>query len=788
MSDAVPPPLEAPHTEETDPVCGMSVVRGRAKATRTVRDRTFFFCCQGCAERFDASPAAFVKAGETRSPLATMTHGPKAATPAVSPAKTEYVCVMDPEIIRDAPGSCPICGMALEPRVAHLDDGENPELVNMRRRFWVSAAFSVPVLLLGMAEMIPGDPIGALLPRGFRNPIELVLAAPVVLWCGWPFFGRAWASVKLKSPNMFTLVGLGSGAAFLYSLFGTFAPGLFPAAFHDHHDEVEVYFEAASVIITLVLLGQVLELQARSRTGAAVRALLGLAPKTARRVTERGEEDIGVDQLRIADHIRVRPGERIPIDGKVIEGNSSCDEAMITGEPIPVEKKTGDRVTGGTINGRNPLVVEVDRTGEGTLLAQIVRMVGEAQRSRAPIQKLVDKVAAIFVPAVMGIAAVTFAAWMIFGPEPRLTHALVSAVAVLIIACPCALGLATPMSIMVGMGRGASAGVLVKNVEALDRLEEVDTLVLDKTGTITEGRPGVVSVVSLGALDREALLELAAALELQSEHPLGAAIVQAAGAGATGKRVEKVEAVAGEGVVGTVDGTSVAIGNVKLLARRAVRLPEAHDIDRLRADGQTVVFVVVDGQLAGFLGIADPVKSTSKEAVQTLLEAGLRIVMLTGDDQVTARAVAKKVGIAEVTADVLPTEKAALVKRLQSEGRKVAMAGDGINDAPALAQADVGIAMGAGTDVAIECAAITLVKGDLRGIVRARRLSKATMRNIRQNLALSFVYNLLGVPVAAGVLYPVFGIVLSPMIAAAAMSLSSVSVIGNALRLRASAL
>jgi Cu+-exporting ATPase len=699
-------------------------------------------------------------------------------------AKTEYVCPMHPETVRDAPGSCPICGMALEPRAVHLGEEESPELVLMGRRFWGSALFTVPLFVLGMAEMVPGDPVGSLLPHGWRNPLELLLATPVVLWGGWPFFQRAWASIKLKSPNMFTLVALGSGAAFLYSLVATFAPGSFPPTFRDHHGRVGVYFEAASVIVTLVLLGQVLELRARSQTSGALRALLGLAPKTARRVTSTGDEDVGVDRIRVGDRVRVRPGERVPIDGKVVEGASSCDESMITGEPIPVDKKTGDRVTGGTINGTGPLLVEVDRTGEGTLLAQIVRMVGEAQRSRAPIQKLADKASAVFVPAVLGASVLTFAIWILVGPEPRLAHALVSAVAVLIIACPCALGLATPMSIMVGTGRGATAGVLIKNAEALDRLEKVDTLVLDKTGTITKGHPEVVTVQTFGELGRDDLLGLAAALEAQSEHPLGAAIVKAGGSVAASKKVVAVETISGAGVLGTVDGRRVAVGNAQLLARQDIPLPDAHETDRLRAEGQTVVFVVVDARLAGLVGVSDPVKPTSKEAVQQLRAAGLRVVMLTGDNEVTAKAVATSVGIDEVTSDVLPAGKAEVVKRLQAEGRRVAMAGDGINDAPGLAQADVGIAMGAGTDVAIESAGITLVKGDLRGIVRARHLSQATMRNIRQNLALSFVYNLLGVPVAAGVLYPIVGVVLSPMLAAAAMSLSSVSVIANALRLR----
>jgi Cu+-exporting ATPase len=756
-----------------DPVCGAKVQPAGAKWSTVVDGRPFYFCNPRCLERFRIEPSKYIH----ESP-APPTSSAKQAGDAV------YVCPMHPEIVREAPGSCPICGMALEPRVVLLDEGESPELILMRRRFWGSALCTLPLFFVGMAEMIPGDPVGSLLPRGWKNPVEFALSTPVVLWGGLPFFERAWASVKLKSPNMFTLVALGSGAAFLYSLLGTFVPGLFPPTLRDHHGEVGVYFEAASVIITLVLLGQVFELRARSQTSGALRALLGLAPKMARRVTNTGDEDVGVDQLQIGDRVRVRPGERVPIDGQVVEGTSSCDEAMITGEPLPVEKKTGDRVTGGTINGTGPLLVEVDRTGEGTLLAQIVRMVGEAQRSRAPIQKLADKVSAVFVPAVLAVSVLTFATWILVGPEPRLAHALVSAVAVLIIACPCALGLATPMSIMVGTGRGASAGVLIKNAESLDRLEKVDTLVLDKTGTITKGHPEVVTVETFGAMGRGDLLSLAAALEAQSEHPLGAAIIKAADSQATPRTVAAVETISGEGISGTVDGRHVAIGNLRLLGRQGLGLPNEKEVDRLRAEGQTVVFVVVDAQLSGLFGISDPVKSTSKEAVEQLRAAGLRVVMLTGDNEVTANAVARNVGIDEVKSEVLPTGKADVVKRLQAEGRRVAMAGDGINDAPALAQADVGIAMGPGTDVAIESAGITLVKGDLRGIVRARHLSQATMRNIRQNLVLSFVYNLLGVPVAAGVLYPIFGVVLSPMLAAAAMSLSSVSVIANALRLR----
>jgi Cu+-exporting ATPase len=760
--------------EVDDPVCGMKVDPAHAKWSTTFEGRTFYFCNPHCLEIFQAEPAKYA-------------HEHHGAAPAAAERSRGgiYVCPMHPEVRQDHGGPCLKCGMALESASA---EGDDTELIDMRRRLWCAALLTLPVLAIAMGGMIPGDPIGALLPDTWRNPAELVFSAPVVLWAGWPFFERAWTSVRLLSPNMFTLVALGSGAAFLYSVLGTVAPGLFPATLRDHHGSVGVYFEAASVVVALVLLGQVLELSARSRTGDALRSLLGLAPKTARRITTGGEEDVSVDGLEVGDRVRVRPGERVAVDGKVVEGTSACDESMITGEPMPVEKKAGDRVTGGTINGTGPLLVEVDRTGEGTLLAQIVRMVGEAQRSRAPIQALADRASAAFVPAVVAVSVLTFGLWMILGPEPRLAHALVNAVAVLIIACPCALGLATPMSIMVGTGRGATAGVLVKDAESLDRLERVDTLVLDKTGTITEGRPTVVTVRSLAPFSRDEVLGFAAALEAQSEHALGAAIVRSAGAGATRREVADVETISGEGVLGLVDGRRVGIGNSKLLARRGVPIPPGEEGDALRTDGQTVVFVTVDDRLAGLLAIADPVKATSKDAIQQLRAGGLRILMLTGDEERTARAVAAHVGIDEVIANVLPTGKADVVKRLQTEGRRVAMAGDGVNDAPALAQADVGVAMGAGTDVAIESAGITLVGGDLHGILRALRLSQATMRNIRQNLALSFGYNLLAVPIAAGALYPLFGLSLSPMIAAAAMSLSSVSVIANALRLRTASL
>ncbi len=766
-----------------DPVCGMTVDPAKARWSALLDGARFYFCNPKCLQKFEASPRTYVAEGAP-TPVSAGIVGdkPQGVAKPRSSSPTDYVCPMHPAIVQSTPGDCPVCGMALEPRVIALDAEESSELVDLRRRLRASAALTVPLFAFAMLEMMPGDRALALVPSGWRNPLELLLAAPVVLWGGLPFFRRAWASLKQTSPNMFTLVALGSGAAFVYSLAATLVPSAFPAAFRSGHGEVGVYFEAAAVIVTLVLLGQVLELRARGQTGDALRALLGLAPKTARRVSAQGEEDLGVDEIRAGDRIRVRPGERVPVDGKVLEGASSCDESMITGEPTPIEKGVGDRVTGGTVNGTGPLLVLVDRTGEGTLLAQIVRMVGEAQRSRAPIQRLVDRVSNVFVPAVIGVAVVTFGVWMLFGPEPRVANALVNAVAVLIIACPCALGLATPMSVMVGTGRGATAGVLIRNAEAIDRLEKIDTLVLDKTGTITLGRPEVLSVVVGGAYGRAEILRLSAALEAQSEHPLGAAIVKAAGA--SNEAAAGVQTVSGEGVHGVVDGRSVAIGNSRFLARLGVDPGDEAEANRLRRKGQTVVYVVVDGRIAGMIGIADPVKPGARAAIERLRAAGLCVWMVTGDNDLTARYVAAEVGIADVKAGVLPAEKAGVVKALQAQGRRVAMAGDGINDAPALAQADVGIAMGTGTDVAIASAGITLVKGDLGGIVRARLLSRATMRNIRQNLALSFLYNLLGVPVAAGILYPAFGIALSPMIAAAAMSLSSVSVIGNALRLR----
>jgi Cu+-exporting ATPase len=703
-----------------------------------------------------------------------------------SPARVEYTCPMHPEIVRDGPGSCPICGMALEPRTVTVEEEENPELVDMRRRFWVSVALTIPVLAIAMAEFV-GIRLESVASARVWTMAQLMLAAPVVLWGGWPFFVRGWRSVVTWKLNMFTLIGLGVAVAFVYSLIAALFPSIFPASFRNGHGQVGVYFEAAAVIVALVLLGQVLELGARSQTNAAIKALLGLAPKTARRLNADGsEEDVPLDQVQVGDRLRVRPGEKIPVDGVVVEGNSSVDEAMVTGEPIPVEKTKSDRVIGATINGTGSLVMEAKRVGADTLLSQIVKMVAEAQRSRAPIQKLADQVAGYFVPVVVGIAVITFAVWALWGPQPAMAYALINAVAVLIIACPCALGLATPMSIMVAAGKGATAGVLFKNAEAIEVMRKVDTLVVDKTGTLTVGKPKLISVVPATATDERELLRLAASLERGSEHPLAAAIVSGAGdRGIALTDAAEFQSVTGKGVVGKVDGREVALGNRKLLEERNVALDDLGEkAEALRADGQTVMFVAVDGKPAGLVGVADPIKETTPEAIQRLHDEKIRVVMLTGDSRTTAEAVARKLAIDEVVAEVLPDQKAEVVKRFQSEGRTVAMAGDGINDAPALAQAHVGIAMGTGTDVAMESAGVTLVKGDLSGIVRARVLSRATMRNIKQNLFFAFVYNSLGVPIAAGVLYPVFGLLLSPMIAAAAMSFSSVSVVGNALRLR----
>ena len=700
--------------------------------------------------------------------------------------KTEYTCPMHPEIVRDAPGFCPICGMALEPRTITGEE-ENAELIDMTRRFTIGLVLTIPLLLLAMSDLIPGQPLQHAVSMRLLKYVQLVFATPVVLWGGLPFFQRGWASIVNRSLNMFTLIAIGTGVAYCYSVIATFFPTIFPASFRSHGDEVGVYFEVSAVIVVLVLLGQVLELRARSQTSSAIKALLGLAPKTARVIRDDGTEvEIALDRIKPGDRLRVRPGDKVPVDGTVFQGTSSVDESMVTGEPIPVEKGEADKVTGGTVNGTGSFIMKAERVGSETLLAQIVRMVSDAQRSRAPIQRLVDVVAAYFVPAVLMSAAITFIVWSLVGPEPRLAHAIVNAVAVLIIACPCALGLATPMSIMVGTGRGATAGVLIKNAEALELMEKIDTLIVDKTGTLTEGKPRLTSAIPLNDMSESELLRLAASIERGSEHPLAGAIVS----GAQQKNLKMTDAlefqsVTGKGVIGKVDDHQVALGNIKLLEQLKIDAGGLIErADALRKEGETVMFVAIDGRPAGLIGVADPIKESTPEAIRALHENGIRIVMVTGDSRTTAEAVARKLGIDEVEADVLPEQKVQVVKRLQAEGKKVAMAGDGVNDAPALAQAQVGIAMGTGTDVAIQSAGVTLLKGDLRGIVRARKLSRATMRNIRQNLFFAFIYNALGVPIAAGALYPVFGLLLSPMIASAAMSFSSVSVIGNALRLR----
>ena len=759
--------------EVVDPVCGMTIAPEDAVGHLEHDGQTYYFCSDDCLQRFRANPSSFV-GGVAARPLAPVS------------AAREWTCPMHPEIVRSEPGSCPICGMALEPRMVTLDEA-NPELVDMTRRFWVSAALTVPSVILAMGEYIPGHPFEAFIAASAMSWVQLALSTPVVLWGGWPFFVRGWQSLVNRSLNMFTLIALGVGVAYIYSVVATAFPALFPASFRMENGTVGVYFEAAAVIVTLVLLGQVMELRARSQTGAAIRALLGLAPKNARRLRDDGsDEDVPLDQVHVGDRLRIRPGEKVPVDGTVLEGTSAVDEAMVTGEPMPVEKRAGDRVIGATVNGTGGLVMRAERVGADTLLSQIVSMVAQAQRSRAPIQKLADVVAGYFVPAVVAIAVVTAIVWGLIGPEPRMAHAIINAVAVLIIACPCALGLATPMSIMVATGKGATTGVLFKNAEAIEVLRKVDTLVVDKTGTLTLGKPKLVSLTPLGAHDDGTLLRLAAALERGSEHPLAAAIVAgAAERGVNLSSAEGFESITGKGVRGRVDGRDVALGNRALLESLAVSLGDGPSrADELRQQGQTVMFLVIDKALAGLIGVADPIKETTPEAIQQLHDEHIRIVMMTGDSRVTAEAVAKQLGIDEVLPEVLPDQKAAMVKRLQSEGRFVAMAGDGINDAPALAQAQVGIAMGTGTDVAMESAGVTLVKGDLRGIVRARRLSRATMGNIKQNLFFAFIYNALGVPVAAGVLYPFTGLLLNPMIAALAMSLSSVSVVANALRLR----
>ncbi|MGC1953134.1 MAG: heavy metal translocating P-type ATPase [Gammaproteobacteria bacterium] len=804
-----PPHVVDPEAPVRDPVCGMTV-SPKSALQHTHEGTCYFFCSRACVEKFRAEPEQFI-AETAVVPEARISAGglytcpmhpevrdrrpgscPKcgmALEPEVAgaPANTvEYTCPMHPEIVQDEPGNCPICGMALEPRTVTVEEEKNPELKDMTRRLWISAALTVPLMMAAMGELIPGVSFEGLASARVMSGLQLLLATPVVLWGGWPFFVRGWRSIINRNLNMFTLIGLGVGVAYLYSVVAAVWPHVFPSSFRDPHGQVAVYFEAAAVIVTLVLLGQVMELRARSRTSAAIKALLGLAPKTARRIDADGnEQDVPLEQVHPGDHLRVRPGEKVPVDGRVLEGRSSVDESMITGEPIPVEKAPGETVIGASVNGTGSLVIEAQKVGADTLLSQIVQMVAAAQRSRAPIQKLADVVAAWFVPAVVLVAVLTFIVWALFGPQPAMAYAIINAVAVLIIACPCALGLATPMSIMVASGKGAQAGVLFKNAEAIEVLRQVDTLVTDKTGTLTEGRPSLVSVVPVEGVDEADLLRLAASLERGSEHPLAAAIVTGAKQrGVELGKAEDFESRTGKGVIGNIEGRSVALGNRALLEDLNID-PRVllETAENMRREGQTVMFVGVQGKPAGLVGVADPIKETTPRAIKALHEEGLRIVMLTGDSETTARAVAEKLGIDEVIANVLPDQKADTVRRLQQQGRKVAMAGDGINDAPALAQAEVGVAMGTGTDVAMESAGVTLVKGDLGGIIRARRLSRATLRNIRQNLFFAFVYNSVGVPIAAGVLYPWFGVLLSPIIAAAAMSFSSVSVVFNALRL-----
>ena len=757
----------------TDPVGGMTVERATARHLARHDSENFYFCSARCKERFEADPGRYLEGRPAPEPM---------------PEGTQYTCPMHPEIVRDAPGDCPICGMALEPMgVPPASDQPNPELVSMTRRFWVGLVLTVPLFILEMGQHAGIDLIHMLSPEA-GHWLQFVLATPVVLWAGLPFFQRGWASVVSGNLNMFTLIALGTGAAYGYSVVAVLAPDIFPAAFRSEHGTVAVYFEAAAVITVLVLLGQVLELKARERTGDAIRSLLELAPDTARIVRADGsEEEVPLDSVKVGDLLRVRPGEKVPVDGEVVEGYSSVDESMLTGEPVPVEKTAGDTVTGATLNGTGTLVIRAARVGEETVLSRIVDMVARAQRSRAPIQRVADTVSGYFVPAVVVVAVLAFIAWSLFGPDPAMTYAIVAAVSVLIIACPCALGLATPMSIMVATGRGARAGVLVRDAETLERLAEVNTVVVDKTGTLTEGRPRVSAVEAVGRRSADRILSLAAAIERGSEHPLAEAIVRAAEErGLEIGKAQDFRALTGRGVAGRVGGTDVALGIRTLLDEMAIGPDEemAARADALRDDGATVMFVALDGRVAGLIAVTDPIKTTTPEALQALRTLGLRVIMVTGDNRRTAAAVARTLAISEVMADVLPEAKAEIVARLQAEGAIVAMAGDGVNDAPALARADIGIAMGTGADVAMESAGITLVKGDLNGIVRAVRLSRATMRNIRQNLFFAFVYNAAGVPVAAGVLYPVFGILLSPVFAAAAMSLSSVSVIANALRLR----
>ncbi|AWM10437.1 heavy metal translocating P-type ATPase [Bradyrhizobium symbiodeficiens] len=762
-------------TKVKDPVCGMSVDPATSKHHLTHHGETFHFCSAGCRTKFATDPAKYLAKEKLPEPE--------------MPAGTIYTCPMHPEIRQVGPGSCPICGMALEPEVASLDTGPNPELADMTRRFWIGGALALPAVVLEMGGHLAG-------PHNWIDPtlsnwIQLAFATPVVLWAGWPFFVRGWQSLLTRNLNMFTLIAMGTGVAYVYSIIGTVAPQIFPANFRGHEGAVAVYFEAAAVITVLVLLGQMLELRARDATSGAIKALLQLAPKTARRVDADGSEhEVEIDTLHAGDRLRVRPGEKVPVDGSILEGRSSLDESLVTGESMPVTKEAGAKVIAGTLNQSGSFVMRADKVGRETLLSQIVQMVADAQRSRAPIQRLADQVAGWFVPTVIFVAIVAFGAWAWFGPEPRLAFGLVAAVSVLIIACPCALGLATPMSIMVGVGRGAQAGVLIKNAEALERMEKIDTLVVDKTGTLTEGKPKVVAIVPASGFVEDDILRLAASVERASEHPLADAIMRAAKEKplALGQ-VEQFDSPTGKGATGKVDGKTIALGNAGYLTSLGIDTTTLHaEAERLRQDGATVINMAVDGRLAGLFAIADPVKASTPEALKALAAEGIEVIMLTGDNRTTAEAVARRLGIADVEAEVLPDQKSAVVSRLQRAGRIVAMAGDGVNDAPALAAAEVGIAMGTGTDVAMESAGITLLKGDLVGIVRARKLSQATMSNIRQNLFFAFIYNAAGIPIAAGILYPAFGLLLSPIVAAAAMALSSVSVVGNALRLRATRL
>ena len=761
----------APAGDVKDPVCGMTIDPHTAKHRYAHNGYPYYFCSSGCREKFIADAARYLQA-EAR-----------AAQPL--PAGTIYTCPMHPEIRQPGPGSCPICGMALEPEIVSADTQPNAELADMTRRFWIGLALTLPVFALEMGGHL--TVLQRWLGQQTSNWLQLFLATPVVLWIGWPFFERAWASLKTRNLNMFTLIAMGTGVAWVYSVIGTLWPGLFPPSMRGHGGSVAIYFEAAAVITVLVLLGQVLELRAREQTSGAIRALLDLSPKMARRTRPDGtDEDMSLDQVVVGDRLRVRPGERVPVDGEIVEGRSAIDESMVTGESMPGTKSVADKVVGGTMNQSGAFIMRADKVGRDTVLSQIVQMVAAAQRTRAPIQRLADQVSAWFVPTVILVAVLAFLAWSLWGPEPRLTYGLIAAVSVLIIACPCALGLATPMSIMVGVGRGAQSGVLIKNAEALERLEKVDTLVVDKTGTLTEGKPSVVAIKTAHAADETELLRLTASLERSSEHPLAAAIVRfATERGLALAEPEGFASPVGKGVTGIVDGRKLVIGNRRIMSEAGVDTTSLDaSADRLRQEGATAIFVAIDDKAAGIIAIADPIKATTPSAISALKEAGIRIVMLTGDNATTAKAVAQKLGIADVEAEVLPEDKGEVVERLRAQGRVVAMAGDGINDAPALAAADVGIAMGTGTDVAMESAGVTLLKGDLTGIVRARHLSAATMGNIRQNLFFAFIYNAAGVPVAAGVLYPFLGILLSPVIAAAAMAFSSVSVIANALRLK----